>query len=130
MKRRRLSAALAMARRSAAIGALLLLAGHASAEIPALDCDEGGFKYNVWVDTEKSFATVRGLGGSDGSFPAAITPTSIGWTTSAGPFTTQATIDRTAGTLRWFILPNPSGASLNRTDSCRKGTAPFPATKF
>ena len=99
----------------------------ANAEIIALDCGFYNTPYNVWIDTEKSFATVKGY--MDGSFPAQITPTSITWS-YPGQLTTEVVVDRTAGTIRWHILPNSTGASLDRTDSCTRGSTPFPATKF
>ena len=101
------------------------------AGIVALDCGQGGPTYNVWIDTDKSFATVGGKGvGWDGSFPVQITPTSIAWTVQQAPLTMEVIIDRTAGTIRWHYLPNPQGVSMNEIDSCARGSTPFPATRF
>lgn len=109
--------------------AMLGVTTQAKAEILALDCNMNGRPYNVWIDMDKSFATVQGNEG-EGSHPAQITPTSITWTLNYTGYSTEVTIDRTAGTMRWHILPNASGATMDRTDSCARGSTPFPATKF
>jgi hypothetical protein len=116
------------------IGAMAMLgfATQANAEIIALDCGTTGtpYSYNVWVDMDKSIVTVRGRN-LDGSYPAQITPTTITWTKNyAGNFELDFTVDRTAGTIHLYIPPNPQGNALNNTDSCARGSMPFPATKF
>ena len=102
----------------------------ARAEILSLDCGGGSLKYNVWIDEEKSFVTLRGS--YNGSYQAEITPTTISWsfTESGGRLTTQVSIDRTTGQAHWLVLPNQYGAHMDRIDTCAKGTTPFPATKF
>jgi hypothetical protein len=119
----------------AALMLALLARGAAAADILEIDCNSGApgvDMIHIWIDMQKSFATMQqtmpaGWTGYHGSYRVEITPTSFDWAISYPDSTMTASVDRTNGQLH---LIQYGGNNLNVVYPCAKGSAPFPATKF